>query len=302
MGKDAEISTVEIAQKQRHLHLLQKVKGDKSLNAKELKELTQYEAEAAKQAKKKTPKDKRRRARNKQGRFAAQTDEPQLAALAAELKRLAAMDEQFESHFEGILEKYPRVKTAWEQAISQRVEDAIRLRFATASQKDYRRITLQQLVEITGRTRITIYNWVNKGLARNADGSFYLPTFLAWFEKYTVSKLPPSVIAEINPLTKLKERRLQKDLDLADHQLLKRDEVMAGQIARHQNLINAFSHKAEEVAMLAVGQPQEKIAELLNNLFDEVLRAQCQVPEQLQLPEEKAGQFRELLESLKIKD
>ena len=221
----------------------------------------------------------------------------QFAALAAELKSVASLDSQFEDHFE--LEKYPRIRQALETAVTQRVEEIIRKRFVATAQKDYRKVTLQQLVEITGKTRRTIYDWINKGLPRNADGSFYLPSFIGWFEKYTIEKLPSKVIAEINPLQAFKAERLEIDLKKAKNELLARDEVMAGQVARHQNLINSLSHKAEEIAMLANGQPQSKISEMLNNFFDEVLSQQCQVPEQLQLPEEKAKEFEKLLNSLK---
>jgi hypothetical protein len=75
---------------------------------------------------------------------------------------------------------------------------------------------------------------------------------------------------------------------------------MAGIIARHQNLINALKHKAEELARDAAGQPQAKIMEMLNDFFDGMLRQQCSVPEQLKLPADIAEQFSELLRKLII--
>ena len=302
MSMDATISTistVEIAQKQRHLHLLQRVRENKSLSAKEINELKLYESAAKKTAAEKLPEKKhsKNKKRDSKGKFKAPAEDKQFAALAAELKSVASLDSQFEEHFE--LTKYPRIRQALEAAISQRVEEIIRERFVIAAQKDYRKVTLQQLVEITGKTRRTIYDWINKGLPRNADGSFYLPSFIGWFEKFTIEKLPSKVIAEINPLQAFKAARIEIDLKRARNELLSRDEVMAGQVARHQNLINSLSHKAEEIAMLANGQPQSKISEMLNSFFDELLSQQCQVPEQLQLPEEKAKEFEKLLNSLK---
>ena len=144
------LSAAEIASKQRHLHLLQKVKANRPLSAAELKELKSYEEMAKKTAKKSVPCTPRRRKTQKQvrkrdvdGKFknaaGSRINELQIKKLAAELKSLAAMDEQFESHFDGILEKYPRIKKALEQAIAQRVEDVIQQRFASLDQKDYRR-------------------------------------------------------------------------------------------------------------------------------------------------------------------
>lgn len=242
-------------------------------------------------------KGKRQKTRDRHGRFTASADKKQIASIAAELKSIAALDSQFEEHFE--LEKYPRVRTALEAAIGQRVEEIIKERFARQSQKDYRNVTLNQLCEIAGKTRKCIYIWLKKGLPRNADGTFNLTTFLNWFERYTIEKLPPQVIASINPLTQMKAERLEIDLARQRNQLLDRSEVMAGQIARHQNLINSLSHKAEDIALLCNGQPQVKIAELLNNFFDELLGRQCQVPEQLRLPEATAEKFAEILKELR---
>lgn len=225
-------------------------------------------------------------------------NELKLKTLANDLKQLAAIDEQFEEHFEGMLEKYPRIKKALEETIAQRVEDAVRQRFLLPSQKDYRRVTLQQLSELTGRTRRSIYDWLKKGLRREADGSFFLPNFITWFEQYTIEKMPARILAAANPLQKMKAERLEIDLARARNQLLDRNTVIAGQIARHQNLINSLKHKAEEMALLAHGQPQAKIMELLNSFFDNVLRQQCQVPEELALPEEVEKQFRRLLKNL----
>lgn len=224
----------------------------------------------------------------------------QIKALIEEISKLAAADAEVDVSLAALFEKYPRIKAAWEQAIAQRVEDVLKTRFAGPAQDDYRNITLNQLTEITGKTRRTVYDWLKKGLARNAEGTFNLPTFIHWFERYTVSKLPPQVVAAVNPLQAEKVKRLKMDLERQQGQLLDRGEVMAGQLARHQNLINSLTHKAEDLAMLCNGQPQSKIAELLNSFFDELLSQQCHVPEQLRLPEKAAQQFSELLNGLVI--
>ena len=164
-------------------------------------------------------------------------EDKQFAALAAEFKSVTLIDSQFEKHFK--LKKYPLIKQALEAAVRHRIEDIIREQFVAAIQKDYRKITLAQLVEITGKTRRTIYDWINKGLPRNADGSFHLPSFIGWFEKYTIEKLPAKVVTEINPRQTFKAKQLEIDLK----RIRKEIEVMAGQIARHQNLINSLITK-----------------------------------------------------------
>jgi hypothetical protein len=221
-----------------------------------------------------------------------------LERLASELKQVSALDSQLEEHFD--IEKYPRVKQALEEAVSARVEDIIRQRFAELGgrQKDYRYVTLAQLIELMGITRRTPYDWVKKGLPREADGTFFLPTFIKWFEKYTIEKLPAHVVEEINPLQAKKAERLEIDLRRARNELLPRVEVMAGQVARHQNLINTFSNKAEELAREMHGQPETVIAGMLGDFFDEVLKAQCQIGSELKLPEEIEVKFRELLNNL----
>ncbi|MGA1979477.1 MAG: hypothetical protein ABSG99_02775 [Sedimentisphaerales bacterium] len=297
------LPTVEIAQKQRHLHLLEKVRSNKALSPAELKELKRYEEMMGKKGTQNTE----RRRRGVGGRFVKTADHrPQttdeFAALAAELKSVAALDSQFDEHFD--LDKHPRVKAALEQAVSARVEDIIRQRFAglgaKKTHKDYRRVTFDQLAEIAGVKRRTVYFWIdNKGLKREDDGSFWLPTFFGWFEEYTKGKVLERLPdRQMNPYQAGRAKELAMHIAKEEHQLLDRTEVMAGQVARHQNLINSFTHKAEELAMEAHGQPEAVIAKMLGDFFDEVLRQQCQVGEQLHLPEEKAKQFGELLRNL----
>ena len=305
MGKNA-ISTVEIAQKQRHLYLLKKVQNNKSLTAKELKELQDYEEMADKQKTEvRSQKTKiEGRQRGPGGRFVKTSAERQatsddFAALAAELKAVAALDSQLEEHFD--IKKYPRIEAALEEAVSARVEEIIKQRFAKISHRDYRRITLIQLMEITNKGRRTIYFWIDRGLPREDDGSFWLPKVFEWLEKYTENKVMKRLPdRKMNPYQEGRVKQLRIDIAEREHRLLDRSSIMAGMIARHQNLINAFHHKAEELARDTIGQSQSKNMEMLGNFFDGVLRQQCSVPEQLKLPADIAEQFSELLRKLII--
>jgi len=228
----------------------------------------------------------------------------QFRELTEEIVKLAAADAEIDTHLSDLFKKYPRIKAAWTDAITERVEAVLKSKFAgpIQTQKDYRNITFNQLVEITGKTRRCIYDWLRKGLPRNADKTFNLSAFIHWFEKYTIEKLPAQVVASINPLAKMKADRLEIDLARQRNQLLERTEVMAGMLARHQNLLNSFSHKAEDLALLCNGQPQAKITEILSSFFNEVLKRQCQVPEALCLPPNAAQQFSELLSGLVVSE
>lgn len=83
------------------------------------------------------------------------------------------------------------------------------------------KISLPQLAEITGRCRRTIYDWLEKGLPREADGDFDLAKFIKWFEKYIKSKLPPRGIEKTNTIQ-------QKRMELMDVKLeIKKMELAA---------------------------------------------------------------------------
>ncbi len=225
----------------------------------------------------------------------------QFLELAAELKAVAAIDSQLEQHFD--IGKYPRIKAALEEAVSARVEEIIRQRFAglEGKQKDYRRVTLTQLIEITKKKRRTIYFWIDKGLPREEDGSFWLPKVFEWLESYTEQKVLERIPDRaMNPYQMERARQMRQINAENEHRLLDRTEVLAGQIARHQNLVNSFTHKAEELARDAAGQPEAVIAKMLGEFLDGVLRQQCSVPEQLHLPADIAEQFSELLRKLII--
>jgi len=225
------------------------------------------------------------------------TQDAGLRKLAAELKSIAAMDSKFDELFD--LEKYPRVKTALERAVAQRVEEIIKEKFSSIKKRDYRRVSLQQLIEITKKGRRTIYFWLAKGLSREDDGFFWLPKFFEWYEKYMSDKIYDRLPAQkMNPYQLSRVQKLKMDIARQQNQLLERPVVIAGQVARHQNLVNSFTNKAEELAIMLAGLPQAQIQKQLNEFFDEILRQQCSVGEELCLPEKQNQKLKELLSEL----
>lgn len=187
-------------------------------------------------------------------------------------------------------------------AAAKQIEGILRREIAHPK-VDFRHLPIAVMVEMTGKTRQTIHDWTTKhGLPRNADKTYDLAEFLRWFESFTIKKVNTSgkpSLADIDPLKSVKAEKLKTDLQKQKGQLLDRGQVITGQLARLQSLVNSLARKPEELAMLCHGQPPAKIARILNTFFDDVRRQQCEVPAELQLPPDLAKQFAELLEKLR---
>lgn len=166
---------------------------------------------------------------------------------------------------------------------------------------DYGRLSISQAAELFGVTRQAVHEWFTKqGLGRNPDGSFDLKTMIAWFEQFTVTKASrgKDILAEINPLQAIKARRLAVDLERARGNLLDREQVVAGQVARFGNLIDSLGKLAREVAPMLVNQTLDTIKEILAKYAAGVIVAQRQIPEELELPEAAAEALAKVYEEL----
>lgn len=184
--------------------------------------------------------------------------------------------------------------------------EQVLLREIEQGKPDLRRLSLAQLMEITGKTRQTIYEWLSprNGCPRNADRSFDLRSFLAWFEQFVARKLaggrlPQAASARLDPLKTVKAEKLEMDLAARRGELLERGAVMAGILARQQVIVNALHRLPDDLPPLLVSQPAEAIRRTLREATAEAKRAMCEVPPQLQLPEEAAERFGKLLEELR---
>jgi len=169
---------------------------------------------------------------------------------------------------------------------------------------DLQHLSIGQMVELTGKSRQTIHDWVTKhGLIRNSDRTFDLQAFVRWLEEFTVKKINGgngrAVGAELDPLKKVKAEKIEIELKMQKGNLLDRDQVMAGQMARHQILVNTLARKASDLGMLCQSQSAEAIAKILDGFFEDLRRELCEVPEQLQLPAAIAEKFRKLLAELR---
>jgi len=132
-------------------------------------------------------------------------------------------------------------------------------------------------------------------MPRNADKSYDLAMFLPWLEKFCLSKQGPTRIAPIDPLKSIKAEKIEIELSRQKGELLDRQIVLAGFLARYQSWLNALTGKKTELALACQNQPAKTIEDLLNQYFDEVRRKQCEVADQLRLPEAASRAFAETL-------
>lgn len=185
-------------------------------------------------------------------------------------------------------------------AAAKQVESIIRKEIARPH-IDFKRLTIQQIVEITGKTRQTIRDWTTKhGLVRNSDKTYNLAELFAWFEGFTVRKLSrvPEKFSEADPLKAAKAEKLEVDLAEKRGRLLDRQQIIAGLVGRHQNMVTSLNRGAEDLASLCQGKPSRKIAEILRAFFDDIRRSMCKVPEQLRLQPAAEKKLEQLLSEL----
>ena len=167
---------------------------------------------------------------------------------------------------------------------------------------DFHRVTFEQMEDIAGVTRQTIYDWRTKyGLPQNSDNTIDLTAFVKWYETFVVKKLDGGKIKGSepeNPLQNVKAEKLRTELAAAKGQLLDRGEVVTGLLARYQNMINAQAKLIDQIALACAHQPAEKIRQALEKGFDEIKAAMCKVPEELRLPEAAGKLYVRLLKGL----
>lgn len=167
---------------------------------------------------------------------------------------------------------------------------------------DFTHLTTDQMIEITGKSRQTIHDWVAaRGLGRNSDKTFNLRSFLGWYETFVLGKADTSKrpAEKVNLLQKAKAEELEMRLDKQRGNLLDRGLVIAGLVARHQLLVNFLERKPDDLAMACLDADQIRTAEILEESFSELRSQMCQVPASLRLPPEQAKKLSELIEELK---
>jgi hypothetical protein len=165
---------------------------------------------------------------------------------------------------------------------------------------DFMHLTSKQMQELTGKTRQTVeYEWPrNYGLSRNSDGSYNLAVFLKWFEKFTLETKQTTKITEPEVLRNKKAEMLDLELKEKIGQLLDRNQVIAGLLARHQFLKNSFDKRTDKLPGLLENQPLERIRKILSASFAEICNELANSAIELKLNEGQNKKFRELIENL----
>ena len=164
---------------------------------------------------------------------------------------------------------------------------------------DSEKLSIEQLAAVTGKTRRTIYDWTTKhGMPQNSDRTYSITRFVAWYEGFINKKLTPSAAISTDPLKLAKAEKLELELANQRGHLLDRSMVVAGIIARYQQLVNSLNRKASDLAIGCANQPATAIAETLEDFFGQLKNQLCQVPSELRLATAAAAKLRELLEMI----
>jgi hypothetical protein len=170
---------------------------------------------------------------------------------------------------------------------------------------DLTRITINQLVEITGRTRQTVHDWFTKlGMPRNVDKTFNLSIFLPWFEDFLLGKTGKAEVPEIimDPYRAMKVEKLRAELARHRNETLDRNAVIIQLVAWAQHLVSYCDRHNDELSRLCVGQPRERVKEIHRQFFQDLHAAIARVPKVLRLSDDKAKELDAFLLSLKTED
>jgi len=167
-----------------------------------------------------------------------------------------------------------------------------------AAGPDLHKLMQKSIADLFDVDRLTVRNWTERhNCPRNADGSFDLASVIRWWKGYESRKSG----AHVEPGDKLRTLKAEeKQLDIAQRrgELLDRNEVIAGLVARCQLAVGAFNYKRRELANMVHNQTVEGIEDILGRFFEDLQRQQLDVPEFLELPAEAAGKLQECFKLL----
>lgn len=166
-----------------------------------------------------------------------------------------------------------------------------------------KKLPLKIMLEVLGKHKSTLHYWrVSCGMPVNEDGTYDLAMFLAWYRRFFEgkgTKQKPAEETELDPLKAAKAKRLQMEIDKQRGQLLDRDEVVGGIIARHQILLTWAKHNPDALGRLCQGQKASRITELIKKAIDNLLKDLCNIPPELQLPPATEKKLTKILKELK---
>jgi len=200
--------------------------------------------------------------------------------------------------------KLALVKTAFEgnQTAIRTVENLLRAEMEYKISSGPQRLRITDIANLTGQLRGTVHNWVSRyQMPLGTDKTIELKDFVRWFETFTSEKAAAKNGGkkdQSNRLHQVKAEQIEMEIKRRRHELLDRDEVMAGIVARHQLLVNSLKQKAPQIAQLCQGQKPERVIKIISDALADICRELCQIPAQLRLPESVARAYQNVLEML----
>jgi len=164
----------------------------------------------------------------------------------------------------------------------------------------FSRIPMMQLAELFHVTRQAIDKWTRqRGLPRNADGTFDLADVLPWFENDITERIGGAVKPnEVDETRTLKAERLRRELDKDLGRLLERDKIVKGFTARFVMVKRSLETLPRDIGPLLENQSAMRIGDILTTWVTKVLSDQKTVPDEFSLPDDAGGKLLECLELL----
>lgn len=202
--------------------------------------------------------------------------------------------------------KLALVKTAMEgnQTAIRAVENFLRAEMDYKISSTPQKLRLSDIANLIGQLPGTVHNWVSRyHLPLGTDKTIELKDFIRWFETFTAEKAATKngrKKDQSSRLHQVKAEQIEIELKRHRHELLLRDEVMAGIVARHQVLVNSVKQKAPQIAQLCQGQKPERVIKIITDSLGDICRELCQVPTELHLPEVAAEAYKKVIEILNV--
>jgi DNA-binding transcriptional regulator YiaG len=163
---------------------------------------------------------------------------------------------------------------------------------------DLHHLSQKLLAELFDIDRLTVRNWeLRDKLPRNADGSYDLYVTVKWHKDYMARKSSLTAPAA-DTMRDMKTEQLRLDLEERKANLIARNDVIAGLVARVQAMVAALENKKRELASMCHGQTIEGIEDIIGRFFEELQRNQSEIPEFLEIPPEAEKKLQQCLEIL----
>jgi len=167
-----------------------------------------------------------------------------------------------------------------------------------AGPKDWHIVSLNQLEQLTGKSRQTIYKWRNQaGMPCTGSAKATrvdLRRFVPWFEEHTALMSKGATVEK--PIDPMKQRKI-RTMDLRYKQqigeLIRREQVIGYQIAQIKNIVNAFA-QVSDLVNLMFNQPREHMLQVMEGFKDDLLNKMKTVPDMLSLSPEAKGILKSL--------